>query len=63
MSEYQLGLLVSSKIIWLALFAFLYQRGGQSKKYFRRYMGSAWMMIGIVLYSLIQGVFSYWYLF
>ena len=62
MSETTLQFIVASKIVWLALFSLLYGLGGIFGKWKRRYIGSAWMMAGIVLYSLIQGVFSYWYL-
>lgn len=62
MTEYNLQLIASLKIIWLACFGYLYGLGGISNKWIRRFIAPAWMMLGIFSFSQWQGVWSYWYL-
>jgi hypothetical protein len=62
MTELQLQLIASSKIIWLALFSLLYGLGGMNGKWKRRIVGSLFLGLGIIVYSLVAGAFSYWLL-
>jgi len=63
MTETTLQFIVASKILWLAVFVLLYGLGGISGKWKRRFLGSAWMMAGIALYSIIDHSWSFWYMF
>lgn len=62
MNEPNLQILASLKILWLAAFSFLYGWGGISGKWKRRYIGSAWMMLGIFAVAQTVNNWSYWYL-
>ena len=52
MSEIALQWIAFLKIIWIAFFALFYGLGGMSSKWRRRYLGSAWMMTGILIVAL-----------
>lgn len=61
MSELTLQFIMFLKFIWVAVYALLYGLGGMYNKAIRRYVGSAFAMLGIVLFSLWLGTFSAWY--
>jgi len=65
MNEFTLAMISLCKMVCLILFAFLYQAGGSSAfgggKGVRRWAGSAWLTGSIMLISLWQGNFSWWY--
>jgi len=60
MSEQILQVLVTTKLLWVVGFAYLYGRGGINGKWWRRIIGSLFLTAGVVLYSLIQSNFSWW---
>ena len=62
MSEYAQQIMFSSQIVWLAIFSWFYGRGGISGKWIRRFIGTAWMTLGIVVFSLWQETFHWVYL-
>ena len=62
MTEPTLQIIASMKLLWLAVYTFLYGWGGMKGKYKRRYIGSAWLVGGICLASYIVGTFSWWFL-
>lgn len=62
MTEYTLQIIASLKIVWIAVFSYLYGLGGISNKWIRRFVAPAWMMLGIFGFSQWQGVWSNWYL-
>lgn len=62
MNEYTLQAIAALKICWVAGFAMLYGMGGISNKWLRRFVGPAWMMIGIYLFGVWQGAFEWWHL-
>jgi len=62
MSENVLNYVEAGKIVWLAGFSLLYALGGTSGKWKRRYIGPAYLTLGVVLFSLIQSNFSWYYL-
>lgn len=62
MSEHLLQAIASLKIVWLAAFAYLYGEGGIQNKWIRRFVGAAWMMLGIFAFSMWQGCWHNWYL-
>lgn len=62
MSEQELQIIASLKIVWIAAFSYLYGRGGMQNKYLRRFIGAACMMLGIFVFSKWQGLWNYWYL-
>lgn len=41
----------SCMVVWLAGFTWLYGRGGINHNWIRRYAGTAWMMLGIYVFS------------
>ena len=51
-SENTLNLIAFTKILWISAFSLLYSSGGISGKWKRRWLGSAWMMIGILIVAL-----------
>ncbi len=62
MNEHTLQLIASLKIVWLAVFCYLYGEGGISNKWIRRFVGAAWMMIGIFGFSMWVKTWHNWYL-
>lgn len=62
MNEYNLQLIASLKIMWVAIFSYLYGLGGINNKWIRRYVGSAWMMLGIFGFSTWCSTWNVWYL-
>ena len=62
MNENILQWIASLKILWVAVFSAFYGFGGVSGKWKRRFIGSAWMMLGVVVFSLWQGSWHWWYL-
>ncbi len=62
MTENTLNYVQAGKIFYLAGFSLLYALGGTSGKWKRRYIGPVYLVGGVVLFSLIQSVFSWWYL-
>jgi hypothetical protein len=58
MNEYLLQLFAVLRIFWVLLYAYLYGLGGISNKWVRRYVGSAWLVLGYIGFSLQTGVFS-----
>jgi hypothetical protein len=62
MTELQLQLIASSKIIWLAIFSLAYGIGGMYGVKYRRVGGSLFLTCGIALYSYVLGTFSWWLL-
>lgn len=62
MSEYNVQLISSLKIVWVAVFSYLYGLGGISNKWLRRFIGSAWMMLGIYGFSSWVSTWNVWYL-
>lgn len=62
MNEHLLQLIASLKIVWLAVFSYLYGEGGIDGKWKRRFIGSAWMMLGVFAFSMWQGLWHNWYL-
>jgi hypothetical protein len=61
-NEWTLQLIASFKFIWLAIFTYLYGAGGIKHKPTRRYYGTLWLTLGYVVFSLINGGFSFYYL-
>lgn len=59
MNEHLLQLIASLKIIWVAIFSYLYGEGGISNKWIRRFVGGAWIGLGILGFSIWQGNFNY----
>lgn len=62
MNEMTLQIVAACKIIWIAVFAFLYGWGGIHGKYKRRYIGTAWLVLGYFAFSMWTSSFSPWYL-
>lgn len=62
MNEVHLQILASLKIAWIAVFSLFYGLGGVSGKWKRRFVGAAWMMLGVVIFSSITKNFHFWYL-
>jgi hypothetical protein len=62
MTEEILNIVQALKIVYLAGFSFLYGWGGVSGKWKRRYVGPAYLTGGVVLFSLVQSSFSWFYL-
>ncbi len=62
MNEYTLQVIVICKLLWVVGFAALYSFGGISNKWLRRYLGAAWMWLGIFGFSVQSGSFYWWYL-
>ncbi len=62
MNEMTLQLIAGLKLVWIAVFAYLYGRGGINSKWIRRYLGALFLTLGICLFSLWQGQFSWLYL-
>ena len=62
MNEMNLQVVTSCKIIWIAVFSFLYGWGGIHGKYKRRYIGTAWLVLGYFAFSMWTGSFNAWYL-
>jgi len=62
MTEMTTQFIVSSKLLWLTVFAFLYGFGGMRYKAVRRYGGAAWLTLGVIGYSILANNFSYYYL-
>ena len=62
MIEQKLQLISSLKIAWIAVFSYLYGLGGISNKWLRRFIGSAWLMLGIFGFSHWQQSWHIWYL-
>ena len=62
MTETTLNTIQASKIAYLAGFSFLYGWGGISGKWKRRFIAPAYLTLGVVLFSLLQSNFSYYYL-
>lgn len=55
-------MLASVKIVWLALFTYLYGLGGIHGKYNRRFLGSLWLAWGVWGSAVSLGCFSWWLL-
>jgi hypothetical protein len=55
-------IIAACKIVWIAAFAFLYGWGGINGKWKRRYVGTAWLVLGYFAFSMWTKSFSYWYL-
>ena len=62
MNENLLQWVSFSKIIFLAVYSLFYGLGGMDGKWKRRYLGSACLTSAILIYSVIQGTFSLYYL-
>lgn len=62
MSENVQQIVFSLQVVWLAAFAYLYGRGGINNNWIRRFLGTAWMTLGIVVFSLWQNSFHWAYL-
>ncbi len=62
MTETALNNIEALKIVWLAGFCWLYGAGGVSGKWKRRFIGPAVLTGGVVLFSLLQSSFSWFYL-
>lgn len=62
MTETLQQLIFSLQIVWLAAFTWFYGRGGIHDSWIRRYLGTAWMTLGVVVFSLWQGTFHWAYL-
>ena len=62
MSEYNEQMIYSLMVVWIAAFSFLYGCGGISNKWLRRYLGTAWMMLGIFAFSTWLKNWHNWYL-
>ena len=62
MNEQTLQLISSLKIVWIAIFSYLYGLGGISNKWLRRFIGSAWLMLGIYVFSSWCSTWNIWYL-
>ena len=62
MTENILQLIAVCKLVWLTLFALCYGLGGMSNKWIRRYLGSAWLLWGIIGFAVWEGTFSWWFL-
>ena len=62
MNQYLEQLIFSSMVVWVAVFSFLYGCGGIHNNWLRRYLGTAWMMGGVVVFSLWLGCFHWAYL-
>ena len=62
MTENTLQLVQSLKIVWLAGFAALYGFGGVSGKWKRRIVGSCYLTLGIVGFSLWESNFHWLYI-
>lgn len=61
MEEHYLQIVEASKLLWASFAAVLYAYGGMVEKRLRRYLASAWIVIGYALYGLLQAKFSWWY--
>lgn len=62
MSEYTLQFISVGKLFWVALFALLYGLGGISNKWLRRYLGAAWISLGVFLFSRWGSGYNWLYL-
>ena len=62
MNEVYLQYIASSKIAWIAAFSLFYGLGGISGKWKRRFIGAAWMLAGVILFSILTKTFHYWYI-
>ena len=62
MEEQTLQIISSLKLVWIAGFSLLYGLGGIRGKYKRRIIGALYFTLGICLFSLWTGSFSWWYL-
>lgn len=62
MTEQTLQIIASLKIVWIAVFSYLYGRGGISNKWQRRFLGASWMMLGIFVFSKWCSTWNIWYL-
>lgn len=62
MNEWTLQLLAALRILWVTIFAYLYGVGGINNKATRRYLGTLWLTLGFITFSLIDGSFSWFYL-
>ena len=62
MDEMNLQIIAACKIMWVAVFAFLYGWGGMNGKWKRRYIGTAWLVLGYFGFSMWTQSFNYWYL-
>lgn len=66
MTETTLNLIAFLKLLTVSVFALFYSLGGTAGsggKWIRRFIGPAWMMAGIFVFSKWQSSWSYWYLF
>lgn len=55
MNEYTLQLVSFCKILWLAIFSYLYGLGGIQFKAIRRFVGPAWIALGVFVFQHWQG--------
>jgi len=62
MTEQTLQVISCMKILLVGIFASLYAYGGMSGKWKRRIVGSSVYTVGLCLFSLWQGSFSFWYI-
>ena len=62
MSEQLQQIIFSLQIIWIAVFAYFYGRGGINNNWIRRFLGTSWMMLGIFIFSMWQETWNWWYL-
>lgn len=62
MNENTLALIAFLKLVWVSCFSYLYSLGGIEGKWKRRFLGSAWMILGIFGFSQWQGCWNNWYL-
>ena len=61
MSQYTEQWIYALQVVWLGLFAWFYGRGGIHNTAIRRYLGTGFMMLGIVGFSLWLGTFHWAY--
>lgn len=61
-NEQHLQVLSLIKVLWAGAFAYLYGRGGVYNKTWRRWIGTAWLTLGVVGVSIQLGEFNPWYL-
>lgn len=60
MNEYTLQFISFSKLIWIAIFSYLYGLGGIRYKVLRRFIGAGWMILGVIGFQHWQGNINYW---
>jgi len=58
MDEFILQIFAALRILWVSIFAYFYGLGGVSNKWIRRYLGTAWLVLGYVAFSLQDKAFS-----